>query len=69
MLKGFEEELKQPGDQPAKPECEDARKDLETRYIFSQWPQLLLAHYYQVNYQFSPVRYFHLISTQKISIV
>ena len=49
MLEGFEEELEQPGDQPAEPQCEDAGKDLETRYILSQWPQLLLAYYHQVN--------------------
>ena len=68
MLVGFEEELEQPGDQPAEPQCENAGKDLETRYIFSQWPQLILAYYYQVNYQFSPLRYFHLISKHIFSI-
>ena len=61
MFVGFEEELEQPGDQPVEPEREDAGKDLETRYIFSQWPQLLLAYYHQVSYQFSHMRYFHLI--------
>ena len=68
MLVGFEEELEQPGDQPVEPQREDAGKDLEARYIFSQWPQLLLAYYYQVNYQFSLIRYFHLNSIHTFSI-
>ena len=50
MLKGTEEELEQPGDKPAESQCEDARENLETGHLFSQWPQLLLAHDNQVNY-------------------
>ena len=50
MLKGVEEELEQPGDKPAESQCEDAGENLETGHLFSQWPQLLLAHDNQVHY-------------------
>ena len=52
---GAEEELEQPGDQPAEPQREDVGEDLEAGHLLPQWPQLLLAHDYQVNHQFLPI--------------
>ena len=52
---GAEEELEQPGDQPAEPQREDAGEDLEAGHLLPQWPQLLLAHDNQVNHQLLPI--------------
>ena len=48
ILEGAEEELEQPGDQPAEPQREDVGEDLEAGHLLSQRPQLLSAYNHKV---------------------